>query len=110
MRSGGEKKKQLLIMATTGSTKTNIAVISKTADDFQMFLSRYGYPTILFEHQKGSKRRKVITANATYYCITKPTDVCSHKFDMVMFTDNAIYNENLGKIIEWIKPCIQSRT
>ncbi|MFA5366522.1 MAG: hypothetical protein WC333_01170 [Dehalococcoidia bacterium] len=92
-------------MAVTGSTITHIAVISETADDFQVFLSRMGYP--IFEHLKGSKKRKVLTANATYYCITKPTDVCSLTVDKVMFTDNAIFNKDLEKIIEYIKPCIR---
>jgi len=85
-------------MSTTGSTKQHIAIISETADDFQIFLSRYGYPR--FEHEKGSKKRRVITANAIYYCITKPTDICGVAFDVVMFTNNAIFNKNLEKIIE----------
>jgi hypothetical protein len=88
--------------------RKNIAVISLDVDDFQSYIKWNIDDGGSSSRKDGgsSSRKKHVTEFATYYCISKPEDTCSLTIDTVLFTDKAIFNKELTKIIEIMKPCI----
>lgn len=82
--------------------KKCIALISLDVNDFRENVKIY---TDLPE-TKRSIRAIYETDIEKYYCIVNPIQLCSYTFDSVLFTPNAIFNKELVKIIEIIRPTI----
>jgi len=83
--------------------KKVIGVVSYDEDDFKSqveFIVVYDY--LIVKHSK----RMLETEDTAYYCISKSIDVCSMSFDTILFTQKAIFNKEIERIVNVVRPCI----
>jgi len=81
--------------------KKVIGVVSYDADDFKSFVDFIvAYDYLIVKHSK----RRMETNDTIYICASKSIDVCGMSFDTILFTQKAIFNKEIERIVHVIRP------
>lgn len=84
----------------------NKKVIGVISCDDNDFTSQVKFIVVYDHYITHLSKKKIETNDTIYYSIISPLDICGISFDSVIFTQKAIFNPELIKIIETIRPCI----